>query len=145
MRLLGITKCDPRVASGYINLSKWFGPEVYILNAPTTIKNNLKWWISNSGTSYYQRFVKKAFPEKKDLADDFLLRDLWRFLVDERVLVERENSHFAINSEAIYFTKAPKREDDDLPHLLRAKSVVREPSERRLAWFGFCASTVMVN
>ncbi len=120
-KLLGITNRDPRVASGYINLSKWFGPEVYILNAPTyNSKSNLKWWISNSGTSYYQRFMKKAFPEKKDLADDFL-RDLWRFLVDERVLVERENSHFAINSEAIYFTKAPKREDDDLPHLYECK------------------------
>ena len=119
--LLGVTNRDPRVARGYINLSKWFGPEVYILNAPAyNAQSNLKWWISNNGTSYYQRFMKKAFPENPDLADDFLT-ELWHFLVEERVLVERENSHFAINSEAIYFTKAPKREDDNLPHLYECR------------------------
>ncbi|WP_333641680.1 DEAD/DEAH box helicase, partial [Mesotoga prima] len=119
--LLGITNRDPRVARGYINLSKWFGPEVYILNAPAyNAQSNLKWWISNNGTSYYQRFMKKAFPENPDLADDFLT-ELWHFLVEERVLVERENSHFAINSEAIYFTKAPKRGDDNLPHLYECR------------------------
>ena len=119
--LLNVNKQDIRVVKGYIKLSKWLGPEVYTLRAPAyNNQSNLKWWISNNGVSYYQKFIRKAFPNNEGLTDSFL-EELWRHLVDNRVLAERENTHYGINSEAIFFSRNKKIGEDYLPHFYECR------------------------
>jgi Lhr-like helicase len=41
--------------------------------------------------------------------------------VDNRVLAERENTHYAINSEAIFFSRNKKIGEDSLPHFYECR------------------------
>ncbi|MCD6449259.1 MAG: DEAD/DEAH box helicase [Thermotogaceae bacterium] len=119
-KLLGLTKKDPRIFRGYIKFSKWFAPEKYILRAQAYSKDKLvKHWISLSGSTYYQRYLKKTFPEKDVILDRFL-EELWNYLVDKEILVERENGKRAINAEALFF-KRNKKAEDGLPHIFECK------------------------
>lgn len=119
-RLLGLTKKDPRVFRGYIKFSKWFAPEKYILRSQKySTEQSVKYWISSSGNTYYQRYLKKTFPGKDVILEGFL-EELWNYLVDKEILVERENGKRAINAEAIFFKRNEKAEDG-LPHIFECK------------------------
>ncbi|MGC9384750.1 MAG: DEAD/DEAH box helicase [Kosmotogaceae bacterium] len=119
--LLDMKKDDIRIREGYIKFSSWFGPEMYTLHSsPYNSSSNLKSWISKRGKTYYQKFFEKCFPERKEYGDEFL-EELWDYLTKQVILVERKDSKYAINSEAIFIRKNRKSEND-LPHLYQCKT-----------------------
>lgn len=94
--------------------------EKYILRSQKySTEQSVKYWISSSGNTYYQRYLKKTFPGKDVILEGFL-EELWNYLVDKEILVERENGKRAINAEAIFFKRNEKAEDG-LPHIFECK------------------------